>query len=222
MCSRRPGGQPPRRWPGRRSSCRSWPRPEWSTPGDRATCCCSTPSSPSSTAGPCRSTRPRPGRGPACSPPSTVTPVTARTGRRRPRAAGTAPALRGHVHARGARRTPCPPSRRSGPGSGTPSWWSAATGLWNCHIHTNDVGASIEAALDAGRPRNIRVTDLVEQVEEERWVARGRRGLGRRHGRRAAPDRRRGRPWWRWPTARESGGSSGPSACTTSWPAASR
>jgi hypothetical protein len=43
-------------------------------------------------------------------------------------------------------------------------------GLWNCHIHTNDVGASIEAALDAGRPRNIRVTDLVEQMEEERWV----------------------------------------------------
>jgi DAK2 domain fusion protein YloV len=42
--------------------------------------------------------------------------------------------------------------------------------LWNCHIHTNDVGASIEAALDAGRPRNIRVTDLVEQMEEERWV----------------------------------------------------
>jgi len=43
-------------------------------------------------------------------------------------------------------------------------------GLWNCHIHTNDVGASIEAALDAGRPRDIRVTDLVEQMEEERWV----------------------------------------------------
>jgi dihydroxyacetone kinase-like predicted kinase len=43
-------------------------------------------------------------------------------------------------------------------------------GLWNCHIHTDDIGASIEAALDAGRPRNIRVTDLMEQVEEERWV----------------------------------------------------
>ncbi len=46
-------------------------------------------------------------------------------------------------------------------------------GLWNCHIHTNDVGASIEAAFDAGRPRNIRVTDLAEQVEEERWVREG-------------------------------------------------
>ncbi|MER3453008.1 MAG: hypothetical protein C4344_05000, partial [Acidimicrobiia bacterium] len=43
-------------------------------------------------------------------------------------------------------------------------------GLWNCHIHTDDIGAAIEAALDIGRPRNIRVTDLREQVEEERWV----------------------------------------------------
>ena len=46
-------------------------------------------------------------------------------------------------------------------------------GLWNCHIHTNDIGAAVEAALDAGRPRDIRVTDLNEQVEEERWVREG-------------------------------------------------
>jgi hypothetical protein len=43
-------------------------------------------------------------------------------------------------------------------------------GIWNCHIHTDDIGAAVEAALDCGRPRNIRVTDLMEQVEEERWV----------------------------------------------------
>jgi DAK2 domain fusion protein YloV len=43
-------------------------------------------------------------------------------------------------------------------------------GIWNCHIHTDDIGAAIEAAIDAGRPRNIRVTDLHEQVAEERWV----------------------------------------------------
>ena len=43
-------------------------------------------------------------------------------------------------------------------------------GLWNCHIHTDDIGAAIEAAIQCGRPRNIRVTDLMEQVEEERWV----------------------------------------------------
>ncbi|MGD0391343.1 MAG: DAK2 domain-containing protein [Acidimicrobiales bacterium] len=43
-------------------------------------------------------------------------------------------------------------------------------GIWNCHIHTDDIGAAIEASLDAGRPRAIRVTDLLEEVEEERWV----------------------------------------------------
>jgi len=44
-------------------------------------------------------------------------------------------------------------------------------GLWNCHIHTNDIGGAVEAGIDAGRPHRIRVTDLVEQVEEEeRWV----------------------------------------------------
>ncbi len=46
-------------------------------------------------------------------------------------------------------------------------------GIWNCHIHTDDIGGAIEAALDCGRPRDIRVTDLLEQVEEERWVREG-------------------------------------------------
>lgn len=40
-------------------------------------------------------------------------------------------------------------------------------GLWNCHVHSSDIGAAIEAALDlGGRPRAIRVTDLFEQVDE--------------------------------------------------------
>src|SRR4051812_29443727 len=43
-------------------------------------------------------------------------------------------------------------------------------GIWNCHIHTDDIGAAIEAAIDCGRPKRIRVTDLLEQVAEERWV----------------------------------------------------
>ena len=43
-------------------------------------------------------------------------------------------------------------------------------GIWNCHIHTDDIGPAIEAALECGRPRQIRVTDLLEEVEEERWV----------------------------------------------------
>lgn len=43
-------------------------------------------------------------------------------------------------------------------------------GMWNCHVHTNDVGAAIEAGIEAGRPRTVRVTDLLDQVEEEQWV----------------------------------------------------
>jgi DAK2 domain fusion protein YloV len=41
-------------------------------------------------------------------------------------------------------------------------------GLWNCHVHTNDIGAAIEVALDLdGRPRQIRVSDLFEEMAEE-------------------------------------------------------
>jgi uncharacterized protein len=43
-------------------------------------------------------------------------------------------------------------------------------GLWNCHVHTDEIGAAIDAGLDVGRPRDIRVSDLAGQVEEERWV----------------------------------------------------
>jgi len=41
-------------------------------------------------------------------------------------------------------------------------------GLWNCHVHTNDIGAAIEVAIDVGgRPKQIRVTDLFEEMAEE-------------------------------------------------------
>jgi len=46
-------------------------------------------------------------------------------------------------------------------------------GIFNCHIHTDEIGAAIEAAIEIGRPRQIRVTDLLDElheVEEERWV----------------------------------------------------
>ena len=46
-------------------------------------------------------------------------------------------------------------------------------GIYNCHIHTDDVGAAVEAAIEVGRPKDIRVTDLMEQVVEERWVREG-------------------------------------------------
>jgi hypothetical protein len=41
-------------------------------------------------------------------------------------------------------------------------------GLYNCHIHTKDIGAAIEAPIRLGGvPKNIRVTDLFEEVAEE-------------------------------------------------------
>ncbi|WP_321164123.1 DAK2 domain-containing protein [Nocardioides sp. Root190] len=36
--------------------------------------------------------------------------------------------------------------------------------LWNVHVHTDDVGAAIEAGLEAGRPHRIRVTHFAEQI----------------------------------------------------------
>lgn len=46
-------------------------------------------------------------------------------------------------------------------------------GIWNCHVHTDDIGGAVEAGIEAGRPRQIRVTDLLEEAaaEEEAWVA---------------------------------------------------
>ncbi|MGI9604936.1 MAG: DAK2 domain-containing protein [Acidimicrobiales bacterium] len=43
-------------------------------------------------------------------------------------------------------------------------------GIWNCHVHTDDIGAAIECGIAVGRPHKIRVTDLLEEVEEQEWV----------------------------------------------------
>jgi uncharacterized protein len=41
-------------------------------------------------------------------------------------------------------------------------------GLWNCHVHTNAIGAAVEVALDVGgRPHRIQVTDLFDEVADE-------------------------------------------------------
>lgn len=41
-------------------------------------------------------------------------------------------------------------------------------GMYNCHVHTNDIGAAIESAIALdGRPRQIRVTDLLGEVAAE-------------------------------------------------------
>ena len=53
-------------------------------------------------------------------------------------------------------------------------------GLWNVHVHVDDVGAAIEAGVAAGTPHRIRVTDLAEQASRRggmRRVPSGRRGL---------------------------------------------
>ena len=48
-------------------------------------------------------------------------------------------------------------------------------GLYNCHVHTNDIGAAIEAAIDlGGRPKQIRVTDLFEEVAERHAATHAR------------------------------------------------
>jgi len=41
-------------------------------------------------------------------------------------------------------------------------------GLWNVHVHVDDVGAAIEAGISAGRPHRIRVTHFAEQIAENR------------------------------------------------------
>jgi DAK2 domain fusion protein YloV len=37
-------------------------------------------------------------------------------------------------------------------------------GLWNVHVHVDDVGAAIEAGIVAGRPHRVRVTHFAEQI----------------------------------------------------------
>jgi uncharacterized protein len=38
-------------------------------------------------------------------------------------------------------------------------------GLWNVHVHVDDVGAAIEAGLACGRPHRVRVTHFRDQVQ---------------------------------------------------------
>ncbi len=49
-------------------------------------------------------------------------------------------------------------------------------GLWNVHVHVDDVGAAIEAGIDAGRPHRVRVTHFAEQIAEHRGALPQRSG----------------------------------------------
>jgi dihydroxyacetone kinase-like predicted kinase len=44
---------------------------------------------------------------------------------------------------------------------------STGEGLWNVHVHVNDVGAAIEAGVEAGRPHHITVVRFVDQAHPE-------------------------------------------------------
>ncbi|MFC4030654.1 DAK2 domain-containing protein [Streptomyces polygonati] len=49
-------------------------------------------------------------------------------------------------------------------------------GLWNVHVHVDDVGAAVEAGIEAGRPYRIRVSHFGEQTRP-RGAERARRAV---------------------------------------------
>jgi len=54
-------------------------------------------------------------------------------------------------------------------------------GLYNCHVHTNDIGAAIEAPIElGGKPFKIRVTDLFEEMAEEHAHREAQLGLSQK------------------------------------------
>jgi DAK2 domain fusion protein YloV len=50
-------------------------------------------------------------------------------------------------------------------------------GLWNVHVHVDDVGAAVEAGIVAGRPYRIRVTHFAEQIAAQEAAARSGRAI---------------------------------------------
>lgn len=45
---------------------------------------------------------------------------------------------------------------------------SGGPDLWTVHVHVDDVGAAIEAGIEAGRPRRIAVTSFADQIARHR------------------------------------------------------
>jgi DAK2 domain fusion protein YloV len=52
-------------------------------------------------------------------------------------------------------------------------------GLFNVHVHVNDVGAAVEAGIEAGRPFRITVTRFEDQIADERLPVMNERPVGR-------------------------------------------
>ena len=59
-------------------------------------------------------------------------------------------------------------------------------GLWNVHVHVDDVGAAVEAGITAGRPHRIRVTHFADQAagRSAGQDVAGRQRIASRTGRR--------------------------------------
>ena len=115
--------------------------------------------------------------------------------------------------------TPWGPSRRCGRASATPSSWSAAT---VCGTATSTPTTWALRSRRPSTPAGPATSGSPTSPSRSRRSA----GSGRARGCRepSSPRRapRRAPPWWRWPTARASAGSSDLWACTTSWRAVSR
>jgi DAK2 domain fusion protein YloV len=52
-------------------------------------------------------------------------------------------------------------------------------GLWNVHVHVDDVGAAIEAGIQAGRPHRVRVTHFADQIDRQAGHAAEQQRSGR-------------------------------------------
>jgi dihydroxyacetone kinase-like predicted kinase len=55
-------------------------------------------------------------------------------------------------------------------------------GLWNVHVHVDDPGAAVEAALDVGRPHRIRIQWLREGFPTDATTRHGRALIAVSHG----------------------------------------
>src|SRR6195952_4871643 len=69
-----------------------------------------------------------------------------------------------------------PPLRQELAGLGDSLVVVGGEGLWNVHIHVDDVGAAVEAGIRAGAPRRIQVTHFAEQVDRARDMRAERLG----------------------------------------------
>ena len=177
---RRPPRPPARRCPHARAARGAARRPASSTPAAGGSCVILDARRDGRSTGRRRAhrppARPAPARGPDLRRP------------RRPRRGR--PGLRGDVPARApttTRSARCATARRP---SATRWSWSAATGLWNVHVHVDDVGAAIEAG-HRGRPPAPDPGHALRRAGRRgrRRPRRARRPRGRRRRRRARPGR---------------------------------